>query len=180
MPEPINDTVATPSAIFGKEAVMAGMADHIAVQGLGPLITDAKWDRKELTLTVAAGTIVEAAKAAKAAGLQLPRRRDRRRLVSHEPRFQISYSMLSHSFKQRLRIITRLNEGEQIASITGVWPSANFLRARSLRPLRRHSSPAPAPHAHHDARQLEGPPLAQGLSRGGIPLMPTTYSKTPK
>ena len=54
--QPINDTVATPKAIFGKDAVMEAMADHIAIKGLGPLITDAKWDRKELTLTVAAST----------------------------------------------------------------------------------------------------------------------------
>lgn len=123
---PINDTVSTPTAIFGKEAVMQAMADHIAIKGLGPLITDAKWDRKELTLTVAPGTIVDAAKAAKAAGYNFLEDVTAVDWYPTEPRFQISYSMLSHSFRQRLRVITRLNEGEQIASITGVWPSANF------------------------------------------------------
>ena len=61
-------TPATPEAIFGKEAVAAALADHAAVQGLKNLITDAKWDRGELTLTVALETIVQACEAAKAAG----------------------------------------------------------------------------------------------------------------
>ena len=123
---PINDTVATPTAIFGKDAVMAAMADHIAIKGIGPLITDAKWDRKELTLTVAPSTIVQVMQAAKAAGYNFMEDVTALDWYPTEPRFQITYSLLSHSFKQRLRIITRLNEGEHIASITGVWPSANF------------------------------------------------------
>ena len=123
---PINDTVATPTAIFGKDAVMAAMADHIAIKGIGPLITDAKWDRKELTLTVAPSTIVQVMEGGKAAGYNFMEDVTALDWYPTEPRFQITYSLLSHSFKQRLRIITRLNEGEHIASITGVWPSANF------------------------------------------------------
>ena len=69
-PEPKDpmDTPATPDAIFGKEAVAAALADHAAIQGLQQFITDAKWDRGELTLTVAPETIVQACEAAKAAG----------------------------------------------------------------------------------------------------------------
>ena len=48
MADPITDTVATPQVIFGKDAVTAALADHVAVGALQDLITDAKWDRKEL------------------------------------------------------------------------------------------------------------------------------------
>ena len=47
---------ATPTAVFGKDAVTEALADHAAILGLKDLITDAKWDRKELTLTVAPET----------------------------------------------------------------------------------------------------------------------------
>ena len=44
-----------------------------------------------------------------------------------EPRFQITYSILSMSLKERLRLIVQL-DGEEAAldSITPVWPAANF------------------------------------------------------
>src|SRR6185312_15416404 len=40
-----------------------------------------------------------------------------------------------------------------------------------LRPLRRPLQRPPQPPPHHDARRLAGASAAQGLSRGGIPLM---------
>ncbi len=49
-----------------------------------------------------------------------------------------------------------------------------LLRARSLRPLRRPLRRPPPPHPHHDARQLEGPPAAQGLPRRGLPVKKAT------
>jgi len=125
MPDPITNP-ATPEAIFGKDAVTTAMADHIAIVGLKDFITDAKWDRKELTLTVAPETIVAACEAAKAAGYNFLEDVTAVDWYPTEPRFQITYHVLSHSFKQRLRVIARLPEGAGIASITGVWPSANF------------------------------------------------------
>jgi NADH-quinone oxidoreductase subunit C len=124
--EAINDSVATPDAIFGKDAVIAAMADHVAVAGLGDLILDAKWDRKELTLTVASETIVAAVEAAKAAGYNFFEDLTAVDWYPTEPRFQLSYSLLSHTFKQRVRVVARISEGQSIASITSVWPSANF------------------------------------------------------
>jgi len=129
MPEP-NDpmqTPATPEAIFGKEAVTAALADHAAIQGLQDLITDAKWDRGELTLTVAPETIVKTCEAAKTAGYNFFEDVTAVDWYPTEPRFQLSYSLLSHKLKQRIRIVARL-EGDSptIDSITGVWPAANF------------------------------------------------------
>jgi NADH-quinone oxidoreductase subunit C len=126
MAEGINDAVATPKAIFGKDAVVAAMADHAAVKGLEGLIVDAKWDRKELTLIVASETVVAAMKAAQAAGYNFLEDVTAVDWYPTEPRFQISYSILSHSLKQRIRITARLDEGQSIESVTSVWPSANF------------------------------------------------------
>jgi NADH-quinone oxidoreductase subunit C len=126
MAEPINDTVATPEAIFGKEAVTAALADHAAVAGLADLIIDAKWDRSELTLTVAPETIVAACAAAKAAGYNFFEDMTAVDWYPTEPRFQLSYSLLSHKLKQRVRLVARIAEGQSIDSITPVWPSSNF------------------------------------------------------
>lgn len=126
MPDPITNP-ATPEAIFGKEAVAAAMADHAAVAGLGDLITDAKWDRGELTLTVAPETIVAACRAAQAAGYNFFEDLTAVDWYPTEPRFQLSYSLLSHSLKQRLRLVARVtSEAAAIDSITSVWPAANF------------------------------------------------------
>jgi NADH-quinone oxidoreductase subunit C len=124
--EPITDTVATPEACFGKDAVTAALADHAAIKGLAKLITDAKWDRGELTLTVAPETIVEAMQAAQAAGYNFFEDVTAVDWYPATPRFQLSYSLLSHRLKQRIRIVARLDEGQSISSITSVWPAANF------------------------------------------------------
>ena len=126
MAEPITDTVATPEAIFGKDAVTAALADNAAVNGLSKLITDAKWDRGELTLTVAPETIVAAMQAAQTAGYNFFEDLTAVDWYPTAPRFQLSYSLLSHKLKQRIRIVARISEGQAIESITSVWPSANF------------------------------------------------------
>jgi NADH-quinone oxidoreductase subunit C len=117
---------ATPEAMFGKEAVTAALTDHVAVGALQAFITDAKWDRGELTLTVAPKSIVAACEAAKAAGYNFFEDVTAVDWYPSEPRFQLSYSLLSHSFKQRIRIVARVAEGQSIASVTGVWPASNF------------------------------------------------------
>ena len=117
---------ATPEACFGKEAVTAALADHAAIKGLDALIVDAKWDRQELTLTVAPETIIAAAKAAQAAGYNFLEDVTAVDWYPSEPRFQISYSILSFGLKQRIRLVARIAEGQSIDSITSVWPSANF------------------------------------------------------
>jgi NADH-quinone oxidoreductase subunit C len=130
MPEPINDTAATPDAVFGKQAVTDALASHAAcsaaISALGDLLTDAKWDRNELTLTVAPESIVAAAAAIQSAGYNFLEDVTAVDWYPTEPRFQISYSILSYTLKRRLRLVARLNEGQSIDSITSVWPSANF------------------------------------------------------
>ena len=122
---------AHPASIFGKQAVFEAFAGHPAIVSLEQLITDAKWDRQELTLSVAPQTILDAVRAIKAAGYNFLE--DVTAVdwyptdTPSAPRFQISYSILSHSRKERIRIVARvMGESPHIDSITSVWPAANF------------------------------------------------------
>ncbi len=129
MPDPVDpiDSASTREAIFGKDAVVQAMASHVAIGALGDLLTDAKWDRGELTLSVAPESIVPAMQAAKAAGYNFFEDCTCVDWYPDEPRFQVTYHVLSHGMKQRLRIIARVSgDNPVIDSITGVWPSANF------------------------------------------------------
>jgi NADH-quinone oxidoreductase subunit C len=126
MPDPITNP-ATPDAIFGKQAVTEALADHAAIIGLQHLIIDAKWDRKELTLTVEPTSILAAAEAAKAAGYNFLEDVTAVDWYPAEPRFQIAYSILSLGLKQRIRINARVSgDDPRIDSLTSIWPSANY------------------------------------------------------
>jgi NADH-quinone oxidoreductase subunit C len=121
------DTPATAEAIFGKDAVIAALSEHVAIRGLRDLIVDAKWDVGELTLTVAPETVVQAAQAAKASGYNFMETVTAVDWYPSEPRFQVTYHFLSHTLKQRIRVIAKLHgDNPVIDSITGVWPGANF------------------------------------------------------
>lgn len=114
-------------AVFGKDAVCEALAWSPAVENLRALATDAKWDRGELTVTVAKEDIVKACEAAKAAGYNFFEDVTGVDWYPQEPRMQLSYHIVSHALKQRLRIAVRLgSEDLSLDSITGVWPSANF------------------------------------------------------
>jgi len=125
MLDPITNP-ATPEACFGKDAVTAALADHTAVKALASLIIDAKWDRNELTLSFAPDTIIQACTIARVVGYNFFEDLTAVDWYPSEPRFQLSYSLLSHSLKQRIRLVVRLHEGQTVSSITSVWPSANF------------------------------------------------------
>jgi len=126
MPDPAS-IPATPEAIFGKEAVTAALADHAAVAGLADYIADAKWDRGELTLTITPENIVAATLAARAAGYNFFEDCTAVDWYPAEPRFQVTYSFLSHRLKQRIRLIAFLDGSTPtIDSITPSWPAANF------------------------------------------------------
>ena len=118
---------STPEAVFGKEAVSEALADHVAVGALREFFTDAKWDRKELTLTIAPENIVAAVKAAKEAGYNFFEDVTAVDWAPSEPRFQVSYSLLSFGMKQRIRLTVRLNgDNAVVDSVTSIWPAANF------------------------------------------------------
>jgi NADH-quinone oxidoreductase subunit C len=115
------------SAITGKQAVFEAHPENAAVKALANLATDAKFDRAELTIAVARENIVAAGKAAQQAGYNFLEDVTAVDWYPSEPRFQITYHILSMSLKERLRLVVRLDSDETaVDSITPVWPSANF------------------------------------------------------
>jgi NADH-quinone oxidoreductase subunit C len=116
---------------IGKTAVLEGLAENPAVKAIlawNPLaLTDAKFDRNELTLTIAAEEIRAAAETVKNAGYNYFEDLTAVDWFPSSPRFQLSYHILSHSFKERIRLRVMLEaESPAVETITAVWPSANF------------------------------------------------------
>jgi NADH-quinone oxidoreductase subunit C len=115
------------SAIKGKQAVFEAHPENPAVKALADLATDAKYDRAELTITVARENIVAAAKAVQQAGYNFLEDVTAVDWYPSEPRYQITYHILSFSLKQRVRLAVRLDgDAAALDSVTSVWPSANF------------------------------------------------------
>jgi NADH-quinone oxidoreductase subunit C len=114
-------------AIFGTEAVFEALPEDPAVKALRDLATDAKYDRGELTLTVARESIVSASEALRRAGFNFFEDVTAVDWYPSEPRFQISYSFLSLGMKRRVRVVVRLaGDDAVIDSLTPNWPAANF------------------------------------------------------
>jgi NADH-quinone oxidoreductase subunit C len=51
---------------------------------------------------------------------------DRLRLPEHSPRFEVIYHLYSLQHKRRLRLKVRVDDGEAVPTVTGVWESANW------------------------------------------------------
>ena len=115
------------TALRGLDAVRSAHPDNPALNALADLATDAKCDRNELTLTVARENIIAACQAVQAAGYNFFEDVTAVDWYPSEPRIQITYHILSHGLKSRVRLVVRL-AGDDLAlqSITSVWPSANF------------------------------------------------------
>jgi NADH-quinone oxidoreductase subunit C len=125
MAEVPNETLA------GKQAVLEKMSDHPAVAALlawnADNLTGALYDRGELTLTVPAESIVDALTAIRDAGYNAFEDVTAVDWLPSEPRFQLSYHILSHQYKERIRIKTWVSgDDPAIQSITSVWPGANY------------------------------------------------------
>ena len=115
------------SRLSGVEAVFAAHPDHAAVHALSTLASDATYDRKELTITVTRENIVAAGEAIKAVSYAFLEDVTAVDWYPSEPRFQISYHILSHKLKQRVRLVVRLNGSDpSVESVISVWPSCNF------------------------------------------------------
>ncbi len=115
------------TALRGVDAVRAAHSENPALSALGDLAADAKFDRNELTITIARESIVSAAQVVQQAGYNFLEDVTAVDWYPSEPRMQIVYHILSLGLKQRVRLAVRLN-GDDLAlqSITSVWPSANF------------------------------------------------------
>jgi len=115
------------SVLTGKTAVLEAMAEAPAVVALAELATDAKFDRNELTITVARESIVAACEAVKAAGYNFFEDVTAVDWFPSEPRFQLSYHIVSHNYRERIRLRVMLGgDAPAVESITPLWPAANF------------------------------------------------------
>ncbi len=114
-------------ALLTLELVREQMGSNPAVVALGDLALKAKFDREELTVTVAPENIVSAASALQLAGYNFFEDLTAVDWYPSEPRFQVSYHIVSMKLKQRVRLALMLDGDDPVVpSITEVWPSANF------------------------------------------------------
>jgi NADH-quinone oxidoreductase subunit C len=118
-------------ALAGKAAVLEGLPEHPAVKAIlacnADALTDAKFDRGELTLTVAPEHIRAACRALHKAGYNFFEDMTAVDWLPSSPRFQLSYHLLSHAFKERIRLRVMVEEAEaQVDSITPVWAGADY------------------------------------------------------
>jgi NADH-quinone oxidoreductase subunit C len=119
------------NTLIGKVAVLAGLAGHPAIKAIlawnSAALEDAKFDRGELTLTIAAGEIRSAAATVQAAGYNFFEDVTAVDWFPSSPRFQLSYHIVSHTYKERIRLRVLVDgDAPAVESITSVWPSANF------------------------------------------------------
>jgi NADH-quinone oxidoreductase subunit C len=109
------------------EALPEGSAHGEALKALKDLAKDAKYDRGELTITVAREDVIAAALLVKGAGYNFLMDVTSVDWYPSEPRFQVTYHILSHPLKAAVRLIVRLDSTDAaVDTMTTVWPSANF------------------------------------------------------
>ena len=116
------------SALMGKSAVFEAMAENPAVVALAELATDAKFDRNELTITVARENIVAACEAVKAAGYNFF---EDVTAVDWYPAGAALPALLPHRLAQPEAsgcgcASWSTQPSASVPSITAAWPSANF------------------------------------------------------
>jgi NADH-quinone oxidoreductase subunit C len=122
---------ALPKTLTGKAAVVEAFPDHPAVKTLlawdAEAFTDAKFDRGELTLTVTQDTIRPACANLQATGYNFFEDMTAVDWYPSVPRFQLSYHLLSHAFRERIRLRAMVDEADpSVESITPLWPGANY------------------------------------------------------
>jgi NADH-quinone oxidoreductase subunit C len=119
------------NTLTGRAAVLEGLPAHPAVKAIlawkPEALVDAKFDRGELTLTIAAEEIRSAAATVRAAGYNFFEDVTAVDWFPSSPRFQLSYQILSQSYKEYIRLRVLVDgESPAVDSITPVWPGANF------------------------------------------------------
>ncbi len=119
------------SALLGKPAVLEGLPEHPAVKAIlawnPQALADAKFDRGEFTLTIAPEQIRAAAACVQAAGYNFFEDMTAVDWFPSSPRFQLSYHILSHAYKERIRLRVMVDEASSsVDSMVPVWPAANY------------------------------------------------------
>ena len=119
------------NTFIGRTAVLAGLPEHPALKAIlawnPQALTDAKFEYSELTLSIEAVSIRAAPQTVQAAGYNFFEDMTAVDWFPAAPRFQLSYHILSHSYKERIRLRVMLEgDSPSVDSIVPVWPSANF------------------------------------------------------
>ena len=114
-----------------KAAVLAEKSSHPGIAGLlawkPEALADARWDRDEMTLTIPREELIGAARCVQAAGYNFLEDVTAVDWLPAVPRFQVSYHIVSHVHKERIRLRVLLDEASAaVETITSVWPSANY------------------------------------------------------
>ena len=118
-------------SLLSKAMVLERLPEHPAVKAIlawkPEALADAKFDRGELTLTIIAEEIRSAVATVQAAGYNFFEDVTAVDWFPSSPRFQLSYHIVSHTYKERIRLRVLLDgDAPAVESITSVWPSANF------------------------------------------------------
>jgi NADH-quinone oxidoreductase subunit C len=122
---------AAKKTFANRAEVLEGLPEHPAVKAMlawnAEMFLDARWDRGELTLTVPPESIVPALTALTAAGYNAFEDMTAVDWFPLEPRFQLSYHILSHGYKERVRLRAMVRgDAPAVESATSVWPGANY------------------------------------------------------
>jgi NADH-quinone oxidoreductase subunit C len=114
-----------------KASVLEGLPEHPALNAIlawDPVaLEDARFDRNELTLAIAADKIRQACATLQAAGYNFFEDMTAVDWYPAVPRFQLSYHLLSLGYKERIRLRAMVDEAHPtVESITPVWAGANY------------------------------------------------------
>jgi NADH-quinone oxidoreductase subunit C len=128
----MNDPTSRDAAplLKGSAQVLEGLSQHPAIVAIlawkPEALADALYDHGELTLTIASVDLLDAARCMQTAGYNFFEDMTAVDWFPARPRFQLSYHILSHQFKEHIRLRCLVDEPASIDSIVPVWPSANF------------------------------------------------------
>ena len=119
------------STFIGRAAVLEGLPEHPALKAIlawkPEALADTKFDRNELTLTIGPSEIRGTVRTVQAAGYNFFEDMTAVDWFPSSPRFQLSYHILSYTYKERIRLRVLLEgDSPSVQSITAVWPAANF------------------------------------------------------
>ncbi len=122
---------ATKPSLMHKAAVLEGLPEHPALKAIlawnSAALSDARFDRHELTLVVLPELLVGALATLRDAGYNFFDDMTAVDWYPGEPRFQLTYHLLSHGFKEYIRVLAMVGSDDpSIESVTSLWPAANF------------------------------------------------------
>ena len=117
--------------LIGRAEVLEGLSEHPAVKAIlawdPAALVDARFDRGELTLTIAKESICAAAASVQSAGYNFLDDLTAVDWFPASPRFQVSYHILSHTYKEYIRLRVLLDGVNPVVeTMTSVWRSANY------------------------------------------------------